>query len=110
MICLDCYEAIPSSSRYCGYCGARQMSDAEAHLREVSAQHVRLYLHLPDDEQPLAAAGWIPLLIHLHSSVEETIDAGHDPYETCKAAGRIVEKTMYDYVNQRRPQSESEHD
>lgn len=50
------------------------------------------------------------MLIHLHSSVEETIDAGHDLYETCKTAGRIVEKTMYDYVNQRRPQSKSEHD
>ena len=110
MICLDCYEAIPSSSRYCGYCGASQMSAAEAHLWEVAAQHSRDYLGLADDEQPLAAAGWIPLLIHMHSSVEETIEAGHDPYEVCKAAGRIVEKTLYDYVTQPLPRSEPEHD
>ena len=115
MICLSCLEIIPASAHFCAYCGAQQMTDAEAHLREVNSQHVRDYLGLPyDDELPLASAGWIPLLIHLHSSVEETIDAGHDPYDTCKAAGRIVEKTMYDYwrdaVNQRLPQSESEHD
>ena len=108
MLCLDCLEAIPSSSRFCGYCGGRQMGDAEAHLREVSAQHSREYLGLADDEQPLAAAGWIPLLIHMHGSVEETIAAGHDPYEVCQAAGKILQQTLYDYVCQ--PQSGSDHD
>ena len=70
MICPECLNAIPAAHKFCAYCGARQMTDAEAHLREVSSQHVRDYLGLPDDDElSLASAGWIPMLIHLHSSV-----------------------------------------
>ena len=110
MLCLDCLKVIPASSRFCAYCGGRQMSDAEAHLRDVNTQHVREFLGIADDEQLLAAAGGVPYLIHLHTSALETIEAGHDPYETCRAAGKLMEQTLYEYVTQRLPQSESEHD
>ena len=110
MICLNCLEVVLPDAVYCCHCGERQLSEAEAYLRKVNGRRIRDYLGLADDEQPIAAFGWVPLMINMHLSVVETVEAGYDASETCRAAGRMLEHTLYEYMTKSDPRPDWERD